>query len=222
MERQSYQNRTAIKTGEGARWITVPVVQASRGERIADKRIDNSREGRYRWSRKALLTLKYAYQSAPHFGAHEAAIGELLGARWERLEQLNHRLIDFCRGALDIRTPMLRSSELKIGGAKSDMVLNMCRAVGADVYLAGAGASKSYLDVAAFERAGIRIVWQDFEHPRYTQHPDSGVFIEKLSALDLIFNCGPRSAEYFAEAAGARRALFAGPPPAANWQGVSA
>jgi len=157
-----------------------------------------------------LLTLKYAYQSAPHFLAREAALSEILETRWERLEELNHRLIDFCRDALGIRTPMLGSSELKISGAKSDMVLNMCREVGADVYLAGAGASKGYLDVPAFERAGIRVVWQDFAHPRYPQHPASGVFIEKLSALDFIFNCGPESAQFFAKA----RAPEAAPIPA--------
>ena len=204
MERQSYQNRTSIKTGEGARWITVPVVQDSRAERIVDKRIDNSREGRFRWSRKMILTLKYAYQSAPYFGVREAALTEILETRWERLEELNHRLIEVCREALDIRTPMLRSSQMKIAGAKSDMVLSMCREVGADVYLAGSGASKGYLDVAAFERAGIRVVWQDFKHPRYRQFPSGDVFIERLSALDLIFNCGPQSADVLAGAAASR------------------
>jgi hypothetical protein len=217
MERQSYQNRTSIKTGEGSRFITVPVVQDSRDERIVDKRIDNSRDGRFRWSRKMLLTLKYAYQSAPHFSAHEAALAEIFETRWERLEELNHRLIEACRGALGIRTPMLRSSQMKISGAKSDMVLNMCREVGADVYLAGAGASKGYLDVAAFERAGIRVVWQDFQHPRYRQFPSSDVFIEKLSAIDLIFNCGPQSAEFFADAGSSR--TF---PAAARREGVAA
>src|SRR5579885_3238047 len=62
-ERQSFQSRTRVKTGEGARWITVPVIQESRDERIADKRIDNSRDGRFRWGRKMFLTLKYSYQS---------------------------------------------------------------------------------------------------------------------------------------------------------------
>jgi hypothetical protein len=94
---------------------------------------------------------------------------------------------------------MLKSSEMKITGAKSDMVLNLCREVGADVYLAGTGASKGYLDLAAFERAGVRVVWQDFEHPRYRQQSAGGSFIEKLSALDLIFNCGPQSAQFFAK-----------------------
>lgn len=193
MERQGYQNRARIKTGFGERWITVPVVQASRAERIMDKRIDNSRGGRFRWSRKMSLTLKYAYESAPHYRAYEPSLAEIFASRWYRLSEFNGRLIEFCRGALGIRTPMLSSSDLRISGAKSAMVLNMCREVGADVYLAGHGASRSYLDVPAFERAGIRVAWQDFEHPVYRQYPSCDVFIRNLSALDLIFNCGPRS-----------------------------
>ena len=38
-ERQNYQNRTRIKTADGPRWITVPVCQNSRAERIVDKLI---------------------------------------------------------------------------------------------------------------------------------------------------------------------------------------
>lgn len=195
MERQSYQNRVRIKTGEGDRWITVPVIQESRSERIMDKRIDNSRSGRFRWSRKMFLTLKYAYQSAPYFRDYEAGLAEIFEAQWERLSDLNGRLIEFCREALDIRTPMVASSTMSVTGARSDMVLNMCREAGATAYLAGDGASRGYLDVDAFERAGIRVIWQEFEHPRYVQHPSCGVFIPNLSAVDMLFNCGPRSAE---------------------------
>lgn len=194
MERQSFQNRVKIKTGQGPRWITVPVVQESRAERILDKRIDYSRPGRLRWSRKMLLTLKYSYQSAPYFREYEPALEEIFSARWERLRDLNLRLIEFCREALRIDTPMVASSTLKVTGARSDMVLNICREAGADVYLAGHGASRDYLDVPAFERAGIRVAWQAFEHPRYPQSPDRETFIPNLSAFDLIFNCGPASA----------------------------
>ena len=197
MERQSFQNRARIKTGEGERFITVPVIQESRAERILDKRIDNSRDGRFRWSRKMFLTLKYAYQSAPYYRDFEPALAEIFDARWERLSDLNVKLIDFCRDALGIRTPMVASSSLKISGSKSDMVLNLCREAGADVYLSGDGASRSYLDVPAFERAGIRVLWQKFEQPRYRQYPSCDVFVENLTALDLIFNCGPRSPEIF-------------------------
>lgn len=207
MERQGYQNRVRIKTGAGDRWITVPVVQESRSERIMDKRIDNSRKGRFKWSRKMFLTLRYAYQSAPYFRHYEPALAEIFEARWDRLFDLNTRLIELCRAALGIRTPMVPSSRLNVGGANSEMVLEMCRRAGADAYLSGRGASTRYLDVPAFERAGIRVIWQDFEHPRYEQHPLSRVFTSNLSALDLIFNCGPRSPEVFRGSARTRAAI---------------
>lgn len=207
MERQSFQNRARIKTGEGERCITVPVIQESRGERIMDKRIDNSRDGRFRWSRKMFLTLKYAYQSAPYYRAYEPVLREIFEAHWERLGDLNGHLIELCRGLLDIRTPMRASSSMKIKGAKTEMILNMCREAGADTYLSGRGASMGYMDLAAFERAGIRVLWQDFSHPRYKQYPACGSFIPNLAALDLIFNCGPRSPEIFRGAPAPRAAL---------------
>ena len=211
LERQSYQNRVRIKTGAGPRWITVPVVQESRAERIMDKRIDNSRRGRFQWTRKMFLTLKYAYESAPFFRSYEPAVREIFDARWERLSDLNARFIELCRGALGVRTPMLNSSALRINGSKSEMILNMCREVGAEAYLSGSGASRGYLDLAAFERAGIRVIWQDFAHPRYRQYPACREFVPKLSALDLIFNCGPESREILhgarARPASAGRAL---------------
>lgn len=195
MERQSFQNRVRINTGEGSRWITVPVVQESRGERIIDKRVDNSREGRFRWSRKMFLTLKYAYQAAPFFRQYEPALADIFSTRWDLLAELNGRLIDLCRDALEIRVKTVRSSTLKVTGAKSEMVLSMCREVGADAYISGDGASRSYLDLEAFERAGVRLLWQSFHHPLYKQHGARGEFVPNLSALDLILNCGPRSAE---------------------------
>lgn len=209
LERQSFQNRTRIKTGEGARWITVPLVQRSRSERIADKLVDNSRRGRFRWCRKMYLTLKYSYESAPYFHAYEPELKEIFDARWERLAELNARMIQFCRHALGIRTPMLNSSLMGIEGSKSEMVLNMCLSAGADAYLAGHGASRDYLDVGAFERAGVRVIWQDFEHPTYTQRPRSEEFIPNLSALDLILNCGPKSREIMLDI-GARTAPVGG------------
>jgi len=193
-ERQSFQNRTQILTAEGPRWITVPVNQRSRDERILEKTVDNSRTGRFRWGRKMFLTMKQTYQTAPHFNFYEASLLELLDHDWERLLDLNLQLIDFSRKALNIQTPMISSSELNNKGTKSEMVLNMCREVGADAYMAGEGASKNYLDVEAFKRAGIKIIWQKFKHPRYPQHIANGAFVENLSTLDLLFNRGPESA----------------------------
>ena len=70
--------------------------------------------------------------------------------------------------------------------------LAICRAVGARTLLAGAGGSRRYLDAAAFARSGIQIAFHDWIHPEYPQ-AGTGHFIRGLSAIDLLFSCGPRS-----------------------------
>lgn len=192
-ERQNYQNRTRVKTGAGPRWVTVPVYQRSQEERIVEKLIDNQRDGKLRWGRKLFLTLKYSYQSALYFDRYAPDLQRILDRKWDRLVDLNVELLEFCRRELGIVTPIVRSSSLPIQGSKSQMVLELCRSVGANAYIAGLGGSHDYLDVQAFQDAGIRIIWQDFPHPRYRQQPCHEQFVPGLSALDLLFNCGPGS-----------------------------
>jgi hypothetical protein len=69
----------------------------------------------------------------------------------------------------------------------------MCQKLGAKVYLSGSGGSTGYLDEAAFERAGIALMWQRFTHPTYPQRYSELGFIPNLAFLDILFNCGPDS-----------------------------
>jgi len=47
------------------------------------------------------------------------------------------------------------------------------------------------MDMQAYHRAGIRVLFQDFRHPVYAQaYPG---FEPNLSAVDLLLNCGPGS-----------------------------
>ncbi len=205
-ERANYQNRTRIRARSGvpgrpdeARWLTVPVLQRSRSERIADKEIDNHGEGARHWSAVASATLRHAYRDAPFFAAHFRAVDEVLHAGWRRLSELDEALLGVLREAFDIRTPLVRSSELDVRGAKSDLVLDICRALGADEFLGGLGGSRRYLDTAAFAAAGVRVIWQDFRYPVYPQRGD-GPFLHGLSSLDLLFNCGPAGRRLFIDA----------------------
>jgi hypothetical protein len=192
-ERQNYQNRVQIKTGQGPLWLTVPVQQRSRLEAIVDKRIDNEARGRHHWARRIGSAVEHAYRGAPHFEGRSQELRAILSRPWAKLVDLNLALLDWLRDALDVRTPLVRSSQLAVTGSKAELVLNICRAVGASAFLGGIGASRRYLDGARFRSAGIEIEWQDFRHPVYPQHPRCGEFVEGLSALDLLFNCGAES-----------------------------
>jgi hypothetical protein len=186
-ERGNYQNRTAVRVNGARHWLSVPVLQRSQKERILEKRIDNRRD----WAALHYETLRRAYTAAGYFSAYAPALKRLYEGRWERLVDLNDATLALLREAYGIATPLVKSSELGALGAKSELVLNLCRAVGARTLLVGMGGSRVYLDRALFAEAGIALELQEFEHPVYPQR-GGGPFTPGLSALDQLFNCGPR------------------------------
>jgi len=64
----------------------------------------------------------------------------------------------------------------------------------ADTYLSGIG-GKDYLEENNFKPNSIKLMYQNFVHPVYTQlnMNDKKDFIPNLSIIDLIFNHGPHS-----------------------------
>ena len=86
---------------------------------------------------------------------------------------------------------MVRASELGVGGAQSERLINLREHFGAQRYLSG-NAARDYLDVGEFSKRGIEVVWQDYRHPVYPQQYEP--FVPYLSAIDLLLNCGDDSA----------------------------
>lgn len=191
-ERRNYQNRARVRIDGEPRWLSVPVEQHSREERIADKRIGNAPQGPRHWSRIHFLTLRHAYREARFVDAYLAQLRQIYESRYERLVDLNAALLDFLRTAYGIRTPLVSSSALAPQGTKSELVLDICRRVGASALLVGLGASRRYLDREAFARAGIALVLQEFAHPVYRQC-GAAPFTAGLSAIDPLLNCGPEA-----------------------------
>jgi hypothetical protein len=198
-ERANYQNRTRILVDGKPHWLTVPVVQRSQKERILDKEIDNRPDNPRHWARVHAATLRHAYRTAPYANLYLPALKEILEAPWERLADLDYAMLEMLRDAFGIRTPLVKSSGLDVRGAKSELVLEICQALGADCFLGGMGGSRGYLDAEAFRRAGVRVQWQEFRSPPYPQR-SSGPFVAGLSAADLLLNCGPLGRDVFIDA----------------------
>src|SRR4029079_1484107 len=121
---------------------------------------------------------------------------------WEKLSELNVAAIELLARAFGVeKKRLILSSTLGAGGHKSELVLNICKAVGASRYYSGRAGS-TYLDADAFRREGIEILAQEFEHPVYEQlfTRDQG-FVPNLSAVDLLFNCGGEGLELLDAAA---------------------
>ena len=185
LERHGFENRNKIKTANGPQWLTVPIQMKGHTSRPAREVLicnDSS------WARKHLRSIELAYQKAPYFDLYFPSLKEIYAREWTTLVGLNTALLKFFLNALDIRVELVTASEQGFKGSKSDLVLDMCKSLGATEYIFGAQ-GKDYADVQAFEDAGIKVHFQDFRHPVYNQL--HGEFVPNMSAIDLLMNCGP-------------------------------
>jgi hypothetical protein len=192
-EAQNYQNRNRIKVNNGTTWLTVPLVKGAQSDRICDKRIANDASPKEHWQRKGWLTLTTHYGKAKCFADHKAELEEVFTRPWESLLDLDMHMLRLFTRWLGITTPIVMASSLGLSGDKTDRIIDMCKKVKADVYYSGKGGSTGYLDLPAFERAGIALSWQEFEHPVYAQRYPALGFVKNLAALDLFLNCGAES-----------------------------
>ena len=193
-EAQNFQNRNRVKINHGAQWLVVPLERGPQTERICDKRIANGGSAREHWQRRAWQTLRIHYGGAPYWSCYADALHELYHRPWQRLLELDLYTLSLMARWFAIETPTVLASSLRLSGQRTQRIVELCRAVGADVYLSGRGASVAYLEVARFEAHGIGVAWQSFRHPIHAQRYPRLGFVSHLSAIDLLLNCGPHAA----------------------------
>jgi hypothetical protein len=190
-KKHEWQNRNRIRTKDSWQWLTVPIVDRF-PERIDRVEIN----GRTDWQRKHAQALRLHYGSAPHWASAGPELTALLQKEWTRLCDLNLAVLDLLCRSLAITTPRRLASTLQAREEPTDRLIDLCRAVGGTVYLAGQGAARpqgaeSYMDFGRFSRAGIQVQVQDYRHPEYPQRYTP--FVSHLAVVDLLFNCGPES-----------------------------
>jgi hypothetical protein len=187
-EKNSFTNRNKVRTPSGHAWLTVPVRTKGRFGDLAINEVEVADDGR--WAGKHLATLEQSYRRAPHLDEHHAFLRDVYGGQWARLAELAGEITTHHLQAFGIDTKLVSSVDLAVPGRKAELVLNLCREVGATVYLSGP-LGRDYLDEGSFEAAGIEIRYHDYVHPTYPQCQPG--FEPFMAALDLLLNCGPDS-----------------------------
>ena len=198
-ETQNFQNRQRIKLATGATWLTVPLERGTQLDRICDKRIDNRGSERQHWQRRTWLTLENNYRRAPHWDRYADELRAIYAQTWVSLVELDMKMLELARRWLHIDTPVIRASKLGLTGQKTERIIDLCKKTDARCYLSGGGGSTDYLDVERIGRAGIGLIWQQFEHPRHAQRYAEAGFVSHLSFLDLVLNCGAASRDILFE-----------------------
>ncbi len=188
-ERHGFGNRNYIRTQNGKLMLTVPIKLHNHLDKpIRLVEIDNTRNGI--WRHKHIRSIEIAYAKAPFFDEYFPIMQGLYATEWTHLAPLCVAMTEIFMNKLGINVPVVQASEQGFVGEKSALVLDMCVKCGATEYIFGAQ-GRDYADVAEFERAGVKTVFQDYQHPVYPQI--HGGFESRMSVLDLLMNCGPGS-----------------------------
>ena len=155
---------------------------------INEIRIANKSEPK--WGECHWLSLKHHYMHAPFWNKYSDFFEKAYSKKWELLIDLNMHLIKGIMGFLAIDKPLVMASSLGVCEKKSELILAQCKAVKANIQLAGAGA-RDYLDVKRFEEQGIGVIFQDFKYHAYPQL--YGKFVPNLSVVDFLFCTGAKN-----------------------------
>jgi hypothetical protein len=188
---QSFAPRNRIKTPNGVTFITIPVSVPKGSEGKASYLEVEFADDK--WRKKHLATVEQSYARASHFDEVYPLYERELEAGATFVD-LNIALIEAFAHSLGVETKRVRLSELLPAfGQKTELIVDVCRALDADAYLSGSGGGREYTDEALLKEHGIELRYDEFELREYPQL--WGDFEPNLSVLDLLLNCGPGSRE---------------------------
>jgi hypothetical protein len=187
-EKNSFTNRNKIRTKEGTAWLTIPLSTKGRFGKLGIRDLEFAPRGG--WERKHWASLRMNYSKAPFFARYAPAYEEIYAAEWTSFLPFVGAMLDQHLSDLGITTKVLFSSQMPLVGHKSELVLNICKSVGASIYLSGSQ-GRCYVDAKKFSDSGIVLEFQDYQHPTYNQVWPG--FEPRLGILDLLFNHGKDS-----------------------------
>jgi hypothetical protein len=191
-DKHGWRNRNRVKTSQGTQWLTIPVLSSGNVEEgllVKDARIASRN-----FTKKHLATLRQCYAKAPFFTETWSKVEPLFTARTDFLCDLTIPSAVALARLLGIeRTRFVRSSELGVGGGKTERLVNIVRHLGCDRYLSGP-AARDYLDVEQFRQASIELEYIVYDYPEYPQlYPP---YDPQVTVLDLLFMQGSRAGQW--------------------------
>jgi hypothetical protein len=189
--KRHWHNRNRVKTANGVEWLTIPVITKGRFE----QRIDQV-EIEKPWADRHWRAIELAYRHAPFFEGFAPAVKGWYerADKQARLTDVNVIFLKGIAGLLGLTARFTMDTVYPSQGVKTERLLGIARAAGANRYLSGPSAH-AYFDESRFSSAGIATEWMSYEgYQEYTQL--HGAFDHSVTALDLLFNTGPEAPRF--------------------------
>jgi hypothetical protein len=180
--RQSFQNRSKLRSPQGWHWISIPITGCRDGAPIRDVDLKTD----HRWPEKHWRSFLYNYRTTMYFEFFKDTFEPFFNQSWQRLGPCVCRSVEIVAELFGLGTSLTRASTLD--GASGDLQ-GILDATGAE-RLAVFGEDET-------EAVSAEIEAFTYEHPTYRQNFDG--FEPGLSAADLVFNYGREAQRLLAD-----------------------
>jgi len=186
-----FVNRNKIRTPQGWTWLVVPINTSSLSGELKINKIKVAPGTE--WAQKHCKTISANYSRSPFYSEKYKLLESHLKQNHQLIEQVNYPLINLLCEWLGIKSEIIKSSDLNCQSRKDDLILEICKKLGARTYLSGPF-GRDYLTSQKFQEAGIEIQYHEYEVIEYNQAWPG--FEPNMSAVDLIFNYGPEAPSF--------------------------
>lgn len=181
--REGLHNANFIKVNNNKHRITIPVSYRY-GDLINQVRICYEKD----WKSKLLKTVQINYRKTPYFDDVFDLLERHISDKHDLLFELNYSIMSEIIERFELNTKIIIASrEVPTKEKNNKRNVFQCKALGGTIYYSGVG-GKAYNDEEYYRKNGIAIIYSDYKPLKYRQNGKE--FIENLSVLDYIFNCG--------------------------------
>jgi WbqC-like protein family len=176
----SWVNRAKLNCFGQEKWYTCPIKRESGLIPINQVEFGNEE-----WKRNFLNVLKNYYKD--YIKAQEVIqlIEHLIYHKnYKYLADLNRDVIVYFANYFGYKTHFISKSFLGIESSATPMLIDICKAVGADTYLCGGGAA-GYQQDELFNKHGVTVVYQEYAPQPYGE-PQR--YLPGLSIIDYLMD----------------------------------
>ena len=186
-----WKNRNKIrenKNFDNYRLLSVPI-QKQKEKKLNKLLISYDKN----WTLDHQNKIRNSYYGERYYRIVEEIFSSVIEKKPKYLSDLNTQLILRFLKYLEIETNIFYASKFQSNLKKLDKIIYLCKATKTNMYVSN-NKSKNYLEEKKFKNNNIKLVYQDYVHPEYTQNKNN--FLSNLSIIDLIAYHGKKSIRF--------------------------
>jgi hypothetical protein len=182
-----WTNRNRVMATNGWTWLTVPINKDHKFLSNMLVEINNEMP----WKEHHWKKIYQSYAKTKYFYLYKDYLENLYKKEWKFLFDFDFETTKKTIDWLDLKIEIVKESELHVKGESTERLVNVCKAVGADTYVAGKG-GKYYMEEKLFQKNNLKVEHQNYIPIQYPQR-FTDVFVPDLSIIDMVTNVGPDS-----------------------------